>query len=100
MLFIFFYYNVIVFILYSCLTENHFLMIISPTRLVIKYLSAISFYFVVFAVPIAGNIFGIWLALTLNILNSQYNEGFSSLRLRKSPLLLLCMDLRVKVSRF
>ena len=50
---------------------------------VVKYLAAISFYFIVFAVPIAGNVFGSWLALALNVLNCQYNEGFSSLRLGK-----------------
>ena len=36
---------------------------------------------IVFAVPLAGNIMGIWLALTLNYLNCQYDEGFSSLRM-------------------
>ena len=48
---------------------------------ILKYLGAISLYFVIFAVPVAGNVFGTWLALTLNWLNCQYDEGFSSLRM-------------------
>mmetsp|Transcript_868 Transcript_868/g.1806 ORF Transcript_868/g.1806 Transcript_868/m.1806 type:complete len:1249 (-) Transcript_868:19-3765(-) len=48
---------------------------------ILKYLAAISLYFVIFAVPIAGNVFGTWLAITLNYFNCQYDEGFSSLRM-------------------
>lgn len=66
----------------ECLYSNNFAAFQQLDRLlIIKYLSAISFYFGIFAVPIAGNVLGTWLALTLNVLKSQYNEGFSSLRL-------------------
>ncbi len=44
---------------------------------ILKYLAAISLYFVIFAVPVAGNIFGTWLAVSLNFLNSQSDEGSS-----------------------
>jgi len=65
-----------------CTYSNDFMKYQQIDRVtILKYLAAISFYFVVFAVPIAGHAFGTWLALTLNVLNSQYNEGFSSLRL-------------------
>ena len=75
---------------------------IERTTLII-YLAAISLYFVVLAIPCAGSkfsiillfhstclnscplliidVFGTWLALTLNIFRAQYNEGFSSLRI-------------------
>lgn len=69
----------------ECLYSNNFAAFQQLDRLlIIKYLSAIGFYFGIFAVPIAGNVLGTWLALTLNVLKSQYNEGFSSLRLGKS----------------
>ena len=48
---------------------------------ILKYLASISLYYVIFAVPLAGNVFGMWLAIALNFLNSQYDEGFSSLRI-------------------
>jgi len=48
---------------------------------ILKYLASISLYYVIFAVPLAGNVFGTWLAITLNFLNCQYDEGFSSLRM-------------------
>lgn len=46
------------------------------------YLVSVSLYFVVLAIPLAGSIFGTWLALTLNVFNAQYNGGFSSLRIQ------------------
>mmetsp|Transcript_16000 Transcript_16000/g.29015 ORF Transcript_16000/g.29015 Transcript_16000/m.29015 type:complete len:405 (-) Transcript_16000:279-1493(-) len=49
---------------------------------ILKYLAAISLYFVIFAVPVAGHIFGSWLAITLNFFKCQYDEGFSSLRIQ------------------
>lgn len=48
---------------------------------IVKYLSSIALYFVIFAVPIAGNVFGSWLAISLNFLNCQFDAGFSSLRM-------------------
>ena len=48
---------------------------------IIKYLTSIGLYFVIFSVPIAGNVFGTWLAISLNYLNCQYDAGFSSLRM-------------------
>lgn len=66
----------------ECLYSNNFAAFQQLDRLlVIKYLASVSFYFGIFAVPIAGNVLGTWLSLTLNVLLSQYNEGFSSLRL-------------------
>mmetsp|Transcript_27634 Transcript_27634/g.42846 ORF Transcript_27634/g.42846 Transcript_27634/m.42846 type:complete len:1310 (+) Transcript_27634:227-4156(+) len=46
------------------------------------YLVSVSLYFIVLAIPLAGSIFGTWLALTLNVFNAQYNGGFSSLRIQ------------------
>mmetsp|Transcript_9644 Transcript_9644/g.11947 ORF Transcript_9644/g.11947 Transcript_9644/m.11947 type:complete len:526 (-) Transcript_9644:28-1605(-) len=48
---------------------------------VVTYLSGLFLYFCVFAIPLAGGVFGAWLALTLNVFKAQYNEGFSSLRI-------------------
>ena len=45
------------------------------------YLMGAFLYFAVMAVPIAGYVFGTWLALMLNVFKTQYNEGFSSLRI-------------------
>lgn len=68
----------------ECLYSNDFASFQQLDRLlVIKYIAAISFYYGIFAIPIAGNVLGTWLALTLNVLKTQYNEGFSSLRLGK-----------------
>lgn len=68
----------------ECLYSNDFIAFQQIDRLtIVKYLAAMAFYFGLFAVPIAGNVFGTWLALTLNVLKCQYNEGFSSLRLGK-----------------
>ena len=65
-----------------CTYSNEFLLYQQLDRAtILKYLSAISLYFVIFAVPIAGNVFGTWLALSLNVFNCQYDEGFSSLRM-------------------
>jgi len=66
----------------SCLYANDFLMYQSLDRVtILKYIAAVGLYYVIFAVPLAGNIFGTWLALTLNFLKCQYDEGFSSLRM-------------------
>ena len=65
-----------------CTYSNEFLLYQQLDRAtILKYLSAISLYFVIFGVPIAGNVFGTWLALSLNVFNCQYDEGFSSLRM-------------------
>jgi len=65
-----------------CTYSNDFMLYQQIDRLtILKYLSAICLYFVIFAVPIAGNVFGSWLALSLNVFNCQYDEGFSSLRM-------------------
>jgi hypothetical protein len=65
-----------------CTYSNEFMLYQQIDRLtILKYLSAIGLYFVIFAVPIAGNVFGSWLALSLNVFNCQYDEGFSSLRM-------------------
>eukprot|EP00580_Thalassiosira_gravida_P018562 CAMPEP_0201659352 /NCGR_PEP_ID=MMETSP0494-20130426/2169_1 /ASSEMBLY_ACC=CAM_ASM_000839 /TAXON_ID=420259 /ORGANISM="Thalassiosira gravida, Strain GMp14c1" /LENGTH=1330 /DNA_ID=CAMNT_0048136815 /DNA_START=37 /DNA_END=4029 /DNA_ORIENTATION=- len=62
----------------ECTYSNDFLRYQQLDRVtILKYLTAISLYFVIFAVPIAGNIFGTWLAVTLNVFNCQYDEGFS-----------------------
>lgn len=66
----------------ECTFSNEFLKYQQLDRItIVKYLASISFYFVIFAVPVAGNVFGTWLAVTLNYLNCQYDEGFSSLRM-------------------
>lgn len=65
-----------------CTWSNEFMIYQQIDRLtILKYLSAIGLYFIIFAVPIAGNVFGSWLALSLVVFNSQYDEGFSSLRM-------------------
>jgi len=46
------------------------------------YIGGWSLYFLVIAIPCAGSIFGTWLALTLTAFGSQWNEGFSSLRIQ------------------
>ena len=47
---------------------------------ILKYLTSICLYYIIFAVPLAGNVMGSWLHLSLNYLKCQYDEGFSSLR--------------------
>ena len=47
----------------------------------VSYVAAISLYFACLAIPLAGNVMGTWLALTLTWFRAQYNEGFSSLRM-------------------
>lgn len=49
---------------------------------IMLYLASVGLYFVVLSIPLAGSIFGTWLALSLNLLNGQYNGGFSSLRIQ------------------
>ena len=46
------------------------------------YFGAVSLYFILLAIPFAGFIFGSWLALSLNVLKTQVDEGFSSLRVQ------------------
>ena len=46
------------------------------------YFAAVALYFILLAIPFAGFIFGSWLALSLNLLKCQVDEGFSSLRLQ------------------
>eukprot|EP00571_Detonula_confervacea_P006288 CAMPEP_0172319744 /NCGR_PEP_ID=MMETSP1058-20130122/38599_1 /TAXON_ID=83371 /ORGANISM="Detonula confervacea, Strain CCMP 353" /LENGTH=1060 /DNA_ID=CAMNT_0013034863 /DNA_START=643 /DNA_END=3825 /DNA_ORIENTATION=+ len=66
----------------ECTYANDFLKYQQLDRVtILKYLAAISLYFVIFAVPVAGTVFGTWIAITLNFLNCQYDEGFSSLRM-------------------
>jgi hypothetical protein len=54
------------------------------------YTLSTSLYLFVIAVPIAGGIFGSWLALTLNVIGRQHNEGFSSLRIQHFKNFLRC----------
>lgn len=66
----------------ECIYSNDFLKYQQLERItIVKYLSSISLYFCVFAVPVAGNIFGTWLLISLNYFKCQYDEGFSSLRM-------------------
>lgn len=62
-------------------THDHFKYQQLDRVTIIKYLLSIFVYFVIFAVPVAGNVFGCWLAISLNFLNCQYDAGFSSLRM-------------------
>ena len=48
----------------------------------IRYLLPVGLYYIVFAIPLAGSIFGTWLALCLNVCGCQWNGGFSSLRIQ------------------
>jgi len=61
-----------------------------PRWTIITYVLCVSVYFFVLAIPAAGNIFGTWLALTLNVFKAQYNEGFSSLRIQHWKNFLRC----------
>lgn len=76
----------------ECTFSNDFLKYQQIDRgTILRYLAAISLYFVIFAVPVAGNVFGTWLAITLNYFNSQYDEGvFPGLPLFSQPSLLVC----------
>ena len=66
----------------ECTYSNDFLLYQQLGRgTILKYLASISLYYVIFAVPLAGNVFGMWLAIALNFLGCQYDEGFSSLRM-------------------
>lgn len=66
----------------DCTYANDFLRYQQLHRAtILKYMGAMSLYYVIFAVPIAGNIFGTWLAVSLNYFQSNYDEGFSSLRM-------------------
>jgi hypothetical protein len=66
----------------ECLLRNNFFRynLISRSTIV-SYVGAMSLYFFILAIPLAGSIFGTWLALTLNVFKAQYNEGWSSLRI-------------------
>ncbi|GMH85648.1 hypothetical protein TrVE_jg6357 [Triparma verrucosa] len=61
-----------------------------PRYTILTYFLSISMYFAAIAIPCAGAIFGSWLALTLNVFNAQYNEGFSSLRIQHWKNVLRC----------
>lgn len=66
----------------ECLTSHDppkFLVVARGTMM--TYLGGIFLYFSVMSVPTHGGVFGTWLALMLNVFKSQYNEGFSSLRI-------------------
>ncbi len=48
----------------------------------VPYVAAFTLYFTLMAVPIAGSIFGTWLAVTSNIFKSQIDLAFSSLQIQ------------------
>ena len=48
----------------------------------VPYLVGITLYYVFIAVPMAGNIFGTWLAVSLNIFKCQCDLAFSSLQIQ------------------
>ena len=48
----------------------------------VPYLAAVTLYYIFMAVPIAGSIFGTWLAVSLNIFKSQCDLAFSSLQIQ------------------
>jgi len=65
----------------ECFTRHDYSLFLQVERgSVVAYLGAISLYFFILAIPLSGNMFGAWLALTLTLLRAQINEGFSSLR--------------------
>ena len=67
----------------ACLGSKDPLLFAQVSRWTIgTYMACVSIIFFVLAIPMAGAIFGTWLALTLNVFNVQYNEGFSSLRIQ------------------
>ncbi|GMI09203.1 hypothetical protein TrRE_jg2669, partial [Triparma retinervis] len=67
----------------ECLGSKDPLLFAQVTRWTIgTYIACVSAVFFVLAIPMAGAIFGTWLAITLNVFNVQYNEGFSSLRIQ------------------
>ena len=56
----------------ECTYSNDYLRYQQLDRVtILKYLASISLYFIIFAVPVAGNVFGTWLAITLNYFNCQ-----------------------------
>jgi len=66
----------------DCLYSNDFLRYRQLGRgTILKYLCSMALYYVIFAVPLAGNVCGSWLHISLNYLRCQYDEGFSSLRM-------------------
>jgi len=66
----------------DCLYSNDFSKYQQLGRAtILKYLCSMALYYVIFAVPLAGNVCGSWLHISLNYLRCQYDEGFSSLRM-------------------
>eukprot|EP00547_Thalassionema_nitzschioides_P009961 CAMPEP_0194229198 /NCGR_PEP_ID=MMETSP0156-20130528/43766_1 /TAXON_ID=33649 /ORGANISM="Thalassionema nitzschioides, Strain L26-B" /LENGTH=920 /DNA_ID=CAMNT_0038961739 /DNA_START=678 /DNA_END=3440 /DNA_ORIENTATION=- len=51
-------------------------------ELFVPYAAAFTLYFIFLAVPMAGSIFGTWLAVTLNIFKSHCDLAFSSLQIQ------------------
>ena len=65
-----------------CLYKNDHMLYLQLDRFtILKYGMSIGLYYIVFVVPLAGTLFGSWLALSLNWLKCQYDAGFSSLRM-------------------
>ena len=65
-----------------CLYRNDHMLYQQLDRYtILKYGLSIGLYYIVFVVPLAGSLFGSWLALSLNWLKCQYDAGFSSLRM-------------------
>lgn len=65
-----------------CLYKNDHMLYHQLDRYtILKYGISIGLYYIVFVVPLAGSLFGTWLALSLNWLKCQYDAGFSSLRM-------------------
>ena len=48
----------------------------------VPYVAGVTLYFIFVAVPMAGSIFGTWLAVSLNIFKSQCDLAFSSLQIQ------------------
>jgi hypothetical protein len=53
-----------------------------PRSTFYPYLFAIGLYFVFLAVPLAGSVFGTWLAVSLNVFKTQTNLAYSSLMIQ------------------
>jgi len=48
----------------------------------VPYLAAVTLYYIFLAVPLAGSIFGSWLALCLNLFHCQSDLGFSCVQIQ------------------
>ena len=67
----------------ECLIEHDISKYLSIPRIVFApYFGSISLFFLFLSVPIAGFVFGTWLALNLNMLKTHNDIGFSSLQLQ------------------